>query len=175
MERTAQACRVENTHLTRCMVHLYRMGWSLNDIAREYGFANRGVKYRLQRAGVKCRSRSEGNQLAWLSRPRVRSANWRGGRSYHSAGYVLVYAPEHPEAVGNGYVMEHRLVMEKLLGRFLTPDEVVHHVNGKRDDNRPENLQLMNPVEHARLHQSCLRQIRRGEQKEREKRAAAHC
>jgi hypothetical protein len=53
------------------------------------------------------------------------------------------YAPTHPRARPKSpYVFEHVLVMESLLGRFLEADESVHHRNGVRDDNRPENLEL---------------------------------
>lgn len=70
------------------------------------------------------------------------NGNWRGGRTRHKAGYVMVRAPRHPRASGSGYVFEHILVMEDHLGRRLGPDETVHHLNGVRDDNRLENLEL---------------------------------
>jgi HNH endonuclease len=69
------------------------------------------------------------------------NGNWKGGRTRHKAGYVMVRAPDHPRA-SLGYVFEHILVAEELIGRFLMEGESVHHMNGVRDDNRPENLEL---------------------------------
>lgn len=65
-------------------------------------------------------------------------------------GYKLIRAPDHPMASREGYVMEHRLVMAKVIGRNLTAQQVVHHVNGNKLDNRPENLELMLKHEHDR-------------------------
>ena len=69
------------------------------------------------------------------------NGNWKGGRTRHKAGYVMVRVPDHPRA-SLGYVFEHILVAEELIGRYLVEGESVHHINGVRDDNRPENLEL---------------------------------
>lgn len=57
--------------------------------------------------------------------------------------YVLLYSPHHERAVGEGYVPEQILVAEKTLGRSLTKDEEVRHINGQPHDNRPANLEII--------------------------------
>ena len=83
-----------------------------------------------------------------------RNSNWRGGRlEWRDDGYIIVYSPEHPYHDRDGYVMEHRLKMEEKLGRYLTEEEVVHHINNIPYDNRIENLLLFpNQSEHMKHH-----------------------
>lgn len=79
-------------------------------------------------------------------------SQYGGHRKKRTDGYISVYSPNHPMATKDGYVMEHILVMEKSIGRYINRDEVVHHKNHKRDDNRLENLELMTFKDHAKLH-----------------------
>lgn len=69
-----------------------------------------------------------------------------------SWGYKYIFLPKHPFCSKQGYVAEHRLVMEKKLGRYLTAEELVHHKNEIRSDNRESNLILCNFSEHAKIH-----------------------
>ena len=78
--------------------------------------------------------------------------NWKGGRIKTKAGYILIHQPNHPNADKNGYVFEHRLVLEKKLGRLLTKNETSHHINHIRDDNREDNLMLLNRGSHLSSH-----------------------
>ena len=68
--------------------------------------------------------------------------SWQGGRRKTEQGYIQVWTNDHPNRNKNNYIYEHRLVMEDTIGRLLAPGEHVHHKNGIRDDNRPENLEL---------------------------------
>lgn len=88
------------------------------------------------------------------------SANpaWKGGRWTSSRGYVLVRVPPgHHLRQAHGGAYEHRLVAEEMLGRRITSDEIVHHRNGNKTDNRPENLEVMLRADHVRHHNAARR------------------
>jgi len=89
-----------------------------------------------------------------INSKKIKSAVMARSKGYwvDKRGYVYIRIPEHPYATLTGYVCEHRLVMEDILGRTLLPSEVVHHINQNPSDNRVENLQLTNPHEHQTLH-----------------------
>jgi len=74
---------------------------------------------------------------------------YQGGKSHDANGYVTLTSKEHG---ARRHQREHRVLMELHLRRKLTRDEVVHHVNGNKKDNRLENLQVMTRAEHARHH-----------------------
>ncbi len=65
---------------------------------------------------------------------------WKGGRLTDKSGYILILRPDHPLANSGGYVREHRLVAEGIIGRHLTPTEVVHHKDDDPANNDPSNL-----------------------------------
>lgn len=70
-----------------------------------------------------------------------RNSNWKNGKS-RNGGYIEIYTPNHPFRNKSKRVLEHRLVMEKHVGRYLKPNEEVHHLNRVKTDNRLENLVL---------------------------------
>lgn len=74
-------------------------------------------------------------------------------RKKNKAGYILIHVPDYKNSYKNNHhMLEHRYVMEKHLGRDLLPHEDVHHINGVKDDNRIENLEVIDHVEHAIKH-----------------------
>jgi len=87
-----------------------------------------------------------------VDRKREKNPWWKGGIRY-ALGYRFLLRPDHPRANVKGYVQEHRLIMEEYLGRYLTDQERVHHINRVKDDNRIENLKLYaSQSKHAKVH-----------------------
>lgn len=127
---------------------------SILGISKEVGLSPGAIRSQLVVMGIKTRGVSMGMKKS--NHPALRrgklSANWKGGKQYLPSGYIYRYSPDHPMRTERGYVMEHRLVMEKHIGRFLTKEEIVHHKNGDRTDNRIENLELTTKKQHFGEH-----------------------
>lgn len=94
--------------------------------------------------------RKESGKYAGINAP-----NWRGGIQ-NGEKYTYVFLPTHPNHDLKKRVLQHRLVMEKYLGRYLNNDEIIHHINGDKKDNRFENLQVMTRATHVILHKPRL-------------------
>jgi hypothetical protein len=81
-----------------------------------------------------------------------KAKHWEGGRRIDKSGYIHIYNPNHPFKTKNNCVMEHRLVVEERIGRYLIPGETVHHLE-KTDDNRPQMLiAFITDSAHQRFH-----------------------
>lgn len=144
---------------------------SMKQIAKDLNTSHGRVSYFVNKHSIEWRGKdkSEKVKLALkgkypFGRNGELAGNWRGGRRKGGSGgrYILIYSPNHPYAGREGYMMEHRLVMEKKLGRFLKLGEYVHHINGDTHDNRPENLKLMNNrKEHSKIHFDAVKEVTR--------------
>jgi hypothetical protein len=125
------------------------------------------LKYEVQRGNGKYCSHYCAIQVAGR-KTRISSSDvgekalhWKGGKAKRGK-YILIYNPSHPYSTLQGYVPEHRLVMEQHIGRFLAPEEVVHHINGIKADNRIENLMLFScGAEHTKYHTKIRREKRK--------------
>lgn len=128
---------------------------SINQIAQELGTREFNVQYWAHKFGMIDDDKSVAVKDGLKKRfPHSRTGKdhprWKGGRRILD-GYIYLYAPDHP-AAHHQVVQEHRLVMEKHLGRFLTSDELVHHKDGNKQNNAIENLELTYRSAHTHHH-----------------------
>lgn len=80
-----------------------------------------------------------------------KAGNWKGGQTTHN-GYVYILRRNHPRANSSGYVKRALLIAEKRAGRYLKSDEIPHHRNEIKDDDRPENIKIMTAFDHKSFH-----------------------
>lgn len=119
----------------------YRNGETVAEIARSLGVSNPTVRKSLLRSGVTMRKAARRTgKAAGANNPA-----WRGGRRQRPDGYWMVWTPE-------GERLEHRVIMERHLGRRLEDYEIVHHRDGNKSHNDIKNLEVMTQSDHARHH-----------------------
>lgn len=151
---------------------LYTLGYSMKEIAETLDYSVGKIHkyfhiYKIETRKMndeKIRSKisnslkkikHKGHKLKEETKHKISVAKLKKGighKKKRSDGYIAIYFPDHPKSNKDGYIMEHDLVMECYIGRWLKKEEIVHHINHKRDDNRIENLKLMTFKEHAKLH-----------------------
>ena len=99
------------------------------------------------------RSKKHRRKLCEARKKRIgeKAPNWKGGKNKNFDGYIYIYQPTHPYSGKFGYILEHRLVVEKQINRYLLPTETCHHLEAK-DDNRPHMLMaFINNSAHKRF------------------------
>ena len=126
-----------------CNKFVYKALWKLKNNAK---FCSKICKYKYQRISLRGKN----------------NPKWKGEKIYRK-DYILIYQPSHPFCNHLGYLYEHRLVMEKKIGRYLTSKEVVHHLDHNRLNNSPDNLYLFeNSITHFNYHKflrQCIKEI----------------
>lgn len=136
---------------------------SAHQITKEENCSYSIIYYWLNNFNILIRNRSEARKKIKftkehkqnLSKARrgEKNPNWKGGKRKHYKGYIRKYVYDHPYSGKRNAIMEHRLIMEKYIGRYLNPKERIHHINGIKYDNRIENLYLCSSRStHMKLH-----------------------
>jgi hypothetical protein len=134
------------------IVRLYLSGQSLREVAVIFSVSAFTIKKRLLGLGIALRAKSHpigkyAGEKSW---------HWKGGTTRMSDGRVQVYKPDHHKADHRGYVYRYVLVWEEFHKKSLPDGYIIHHINEKNNDDRPENLQSVTRAEHQRIHKPRL-------------------
>jgi len=118
--------------------------------------ANRLQEYNnIQKSNLEKSSKKSMPSISKIKISGINSINWNGEKieiKHGKISAILVPNKDHPNANAQGYVYKHRLVMEEYIGRFLTRNEIVHHIDLDPVNNKIDNLILLNSSEHASIH-----------------------
>ena len=124
---------------------LYQKYWKekmpVRKLADEAGIAVCAIWYWMDKLKVHRRSQKQVSADYCRTLTGEKNYNWKGGRNVTSAGYIYL-------RVNHKYVLEHRFVMERALGRKLEAWEIIHHKNGIKTDNRESNLEILTRKNH---------------------------
>jgi hypothetical protein len=124
------------------VIELYNNGMNQKEVGKLMKLTQSGVSFILRKYKIKSHRKFTGES----------NSNWKGGVMYDKRR-KLIYSPNHPRPdFLKKYCYEYKLIMEKHLGRYLTEDEVVHHIDGDETNNKLENLKVVTQSEHIRIH-----------------------
>lgn len=142
----------------------YKNKKSILKISKELKTPYSKLYFLFKKLNIKIRTRSEAlrgkiKDKEWIEKisknhanvKAEKNGNWKGGIK-KSWGYIYIFKPEHPKAIKK-YVKRANLIIEAHIGRYLEPNEEVHHKNGNKEDDNIKNLVLCkNKTEHQKLH-----------------------
>lgn len=131
-----------NKDLIKKAIELIKNGKTVRDTSRILEINRETLRYYLKKDKIKSVFKQGCRPCDFISK------HFKN-KTFNGKGYILIKCRNHPNTTKQGYIQEHRLVMEKHIGRYLTKDEDVHHINGNKQDNRIENLELILHSKHS--------------------------
>lgn len=162
---------------------LYVKKWSAREVGQYFGVSKIGVKQWIKKLNLPKRKLGEIIRPYWTGKKRhelgkvlskkhkgkfrmEKNPAWKGGRTIRS-GYPAIRVYKHPYGCSDHnkkygrYVLEHRLIMENHLKRYLKPTELVHHIDGNRFNNSIDNLVITNRKSHPKIHKNIKAKLKR--------------